>query len=135
MAEQQKANEKYKVDEIITAIKGSSGIKANIMRRLGCDRHTVDNYLKRYATAQAAYDEELQMPLDAAESLVVNDMVTNRNVETAKWYLKAKGKIRGYNEQAELKHSGSLDLKVVKGYMEVMPDDWDAKQDTTDSHL
>jgi hypothetical protein len=62
----------------------------------------VDNYLRRYATAQAAYDEETQMPLDVAESLVVNDMVANRNVDTAKWYLKAKGKGRGYVERSEI---------------------------------
>ncbi len=115
MAEQQKANEKFTVQQIITAIKGSSGIKANIMRRLGCDRHTVDNYLKRYATAQAAYDEETQMPLDAAESLVINDMVVNHNVETAKWYLKAKGKRRGYTDQTDLKHSG--ETKIVVEYV------------------
>ncbi len=41
MVEQQKANEKYKADEIIAAIKGSSGIKANIMRRLGFGPGTV----------------------------------------------------------------------------------------------
>jgi len=112
MAEQQKVNEKYKVDEIITAIKGSSGIKANIMRRLNCSRSTVDNYLKRYATAQAAYDEETEMPLDVAESLVISDMANNRSVETAKWYLKAKGRSRGYTERTEIQHSGEIEMLI-----------------------
>jgi len=112
MGEQQKANEKYKIDDIVTAIKGSSGIKANIMRRLNCSRSTVDNYLRRYATAQAAYDEETEMPLDVAESLVISDMVTNRNVETAKWYLKAKGKRRGYTERTEIQHSGEIEMLI-----------------------
>ena len=32
-----------------------------------------------------------------------------------------------------VEHSGTVDLKIVKGYIEITPDDWD--EDTTDSHL
>lgn len=106
------ADEKYTLDQVLTAIKGSHGIKATIQRRLGCSRNTVDSYLKRYATAQAAYDEETEVPLDIAETLVVNDMVVNRSVETAKWYLKAKGKGRGYTDRTELTGADGADLLI-----------------------
>jgi len=105
--------DKYTIEQIITAIKGSSGIKMTIMRRLDCSRNTVDNYLRRYATAQAAYDEETELPLDFAESIVINDMANNRSVETAKWYLKAKGRSRGYTDRSETEHSGTIEHKHV----------------------
>lgn len=102
------ADEKYTLEQFLGAIKDSRGIKATIIRRLGCSRKTVDNYLARYATAQAAYDEEIEQVGDIAESLIVDDMIRNRNVDTAKWYAKAKLKSRGYTDQVEQKHTGEV---------------------------
>lgn len=97
-------NEKFTLDEFIDAIKGSAGIKATIMRRLGCrSRNTVDNYLKRYATAQAAYDEEKETIGDAAESVVIK-AIRNEDVEVAKWYLVKKHQDRGYGEKSQIDH-------------------------------
>src|SRR5688500_7596551 len=124
MAEIQKVNDKFNVQQVIDAIRGSRGIKETIRQRLGCSRNTVDNYLARYATAQAAYDEERARVGDVADSLIVDDMGRNRSVETAKWYAKAKLKHRGYTDKTDVQHSGSLDV-IVKGYTTVTPDDWD----------
>lgn len=99
--------DKYDLDKVLQAIKGSSGIKATIQQRLGCSRNTVDNYLKRYATAQAAYDEEVDKVGDIAESLIINDMVANRSVETAKWYAMRKLAHRGYGEKQTTEISGA----------------------------
>lgn len=90
------ASERYTAEQVIEAIKGSRGIKETIRQRLGCSRNTVDNYLGRYATAQEAYDEEIEKIGDIAESLIVDDMIRNRNVETAKWYARVKLVKRGY---------------------------------------
>lgn len=98
------ADEKYTLEQFLGAVKGSRGIKATIIRRLGCSRKTVDNYLARYATAQQAYDEEIEQVGDIAESLIVDDMIRNRNVDTAKWYAKAKLKHRGYTDKQEIDH-------------------------------
>lgn len=106
MDEQQKVNDKFSVQDVIDAIKGSSGIKATIQRKLGCSRNTVDNYLKRYATAQAAYDEEVETVGDIAESVIIQ-AIKNRDVDTAKWYAKAKLKHRGYTDKSE------LDIKIT----------------------
>lgn len=35
----------------------------------------------------------------------------------------------------KVEHSGSLDLKIVKGYAEITPDEWDENQSTPDRHL
>jgi hypothetical protein len=125
------ADEKYTLDQILTAIRGSAGIKATIQRKLGCSRATVDNYLKRYATAQAAYDDELASIGDAAESVVIAD-IRNKNVETAKWYLTKKHRDRGYGDKSHIEHGGEVTV-VSKGYVSVTPDEWD--EDTTDSRI
>ena len=88
-------NEKYTNAQFLEAIKGSSGIKATIMSRLGCSRGTVDNYLNRYVTLQRAYDEEIEFVGDVAESVIIRD-IRNGSVETSKWYAREKLKHRGY---------------------------------------
>lgn len=95
--------DKYALDQVIEAIKGSSGIKATIQRRLGCSRNTVDNYLSRYVTAQQAYDEEIEVIGDLAESVIIG-AIKNKDVDTAKWYAKAKLKSRGYTDKQEIDH-------------------------------
>lgn len=104
MEEKQKANEKYTLDEFAAAIRGSNGIKATIQKRLGCSRNTVDNYLDRYASLRQAYMEEVDRVGDIAESLIINDMVQNRSVETAKWYAMRKLAHRGYGDKQRIDH-------------------------------
>lgn len=107
--------EHYTLGQILAAIKGSSGIKATIQRRLGCNsRSTVDNYLKRYATAQQAYDDEVETVGDVAESVIFR-AIKNEDVETAKWYAKAKLKSRGYVERQEPERLGEITIRVKYG--------------------
>lgn len=115
MGEQQKVNDKFTLDQFIEAIKGSRGIKETIRSRLGCSRNTVDNYLKRYVTAQQAYNDEVEVVGDVAESLIISDMIANRSVETAKWYAIKKLGHRGYVEKTETKHSGEIATRVIEG--------------------
>src|SRR5688500_14996574 len=96
--------EQYTLAQILDAIKGSAGIKATIQRRLGCQsRNTVDNYLKRYATAQQAYDDELASIGDAAESVVIG-AIKNKDVAAAQWYLVKKHRDRGYGDKSQVDH-------------------------------
>lgn len=110
------ADEKYTLTQFLDAIRGSAGIKATIMRRLGCGRSTVDNYLKRYATAQQAYEEELASVGDAAESVVVR-AISNNDVETAKWYLVKKHRDRGYGDVSKTEiggiNGGAIEIRHV----------------------
>jgi hypothetical protein len=67
---------------------------------LGCSRATVDNYLKRYATAQQAYDDEKDSIGDAAESVVIG-AIRNKDVAAAQWYLVKKHRDRGYGDKSQ----------------------------------
>jgi hypothetical protein len=65
---------KHTVDEIITAIKGSGGIKVNITQKLGVSRPTLDSYLTRWVSVRQAYDEECQITDDVAESVIITNI-------------------------------------------------------------
>ena len=83
-------NTVHSAGEIITAIKGSAGIKTTIAKRLNVARQTIDSYIERYPTVKEAYQTEKAGIDDAAQSVVINDILQNRSVETAKWWLRVK---------------------------------------------
>jgi len=104
-------NVKRTLDEVLKAIAGSGGIKATIALRLDVDRRTVDNYLKRWATAQEAYTQETETNADIAESIILGNMQAalqqQRDLKKRQepgivesgdaWkYLQYKGRDRGY---------------------------------------
>ena len=86
----------YKAQQFIDAIEGSAGIVSTIAKRVGCDWHTARKYIDEYATIKQAYDDECERTLDAAESVILGDIVKEKDVQTAKWYLSMKGRSRGY---------------------------------------
>ena len=94
------ASEKFTAAEIIKAIEGTGGIKTVIAQKLRCHRHTVDNYIERYATVRKAYRDECEKVGDFAESVLVQNirlafqMQAEDKVQVdssdAKWYLERK---------------------------------------------
>lgn len=98
--------------EVIAAIKGSGGIKMHIARKLGVNRLSVDNYLKRWPSVQEAYDAEVESLGDMAESVVVTnirlaeaqqkELGTQQDASDARWYLARKCRNRGYADRSEV---------------------------------
>lgn len=84
------ANTVHGAEDVINAIKGSAGIKTTIAKRLNVSRPTIDGYLDRWVTVKEAYMTEKAGIDDAAQSVVINDILQNRSVETAKWWLRVK---------------------------------------------
>lgn len=107
------ANNHYKAQQFIDAIPGSGGIKTTIAKRIGCAWHTVDKYVREYPTIAQAYADECEKVVDAAESVIVGDIVDGHDVQTAKWYLTMKGRQRGYVKTDRHEQDGEVTLKVV----------------------
>lgn len=105
---------KRTLEEVLKAIKGSFGIKGTIAKRLDVHRETVNSYLNCWATAKAAYQEEVEAVGDLAEGVIIADIA--HNVETAKWYARMKLKDRGYVERQEVSGPGgeSLVINIVR---------------------
>lgn len=103
----------HSAEDVIAAIKGSAGIKTTIAKRLSVARQTIDTYIERWVTVKEAYQTEKAGIDDAAQSVVINDILQNRSVETAKWWLRVKMPAE-FNPPAavDLKHSGTFQMDI-----------------------
>ena len=96
-----KGKYKFTDKEVVEKIIGSGGIKMNICKNLGCDRATFDSYLEKRPTIKQAYEDEIESNLDKAESSLM-DLIGKKDLGAICFYLKCKGKQRGYVEKQEL---------------------------------
>lgn len=103
---------KHTIEEVITAIQGSLGIKHRIAQKLNIHRNTVELYLKRWEGAREAYNNEVNTVGDMAESVIIRS-IQKEEVETAKWYARMKLKDRGYIERQEISGSEGSSLITV----------------------
>lgn len=99
---------------MIEAIEKSNGILAQAAKLLNCSRQTVYNYIEKYATVKAAYEEANETTIDFVESKLL-EQIKAGNSRLIEFYLKTKAKHRGYTERQE--HTGpdggDLTIKVV----------------------
>ena len=80
----------YTAKQFIDAIDGSGGVITTVAARVSCSWNTAKKYITEYATVAEAYDNECNRITDAARSVVITDIVTKKNVDTAKWWLRVK---------------------------------------------
>jgi len=107
-------NNQYKAADFISAIPGTGGIITKIAANVGCSWHTAKKYIDEMATVQAAYRDECEKVLDAAESVVIKK-ITEEDEQTAKWYLAMKGAGRGYAPKQRIEQEGTLEIKLTWG--------------------
>ena len=94
-------------ENVLEAIKGSQGLVSKVKRKLEeiigetvC-WDTVDAYIHKWPEAEAAVRAEKELMLDLAENNVFKAL-NKDDLATSKWYLKMKGKERGYVETQEI---------------------------------
>jgi hypothetical protein len=115
-----KRTTKKTLKEVLAAISGSDGVKAVVAKRLGVQRGTVDNYLKRWKAAQVAFDNEVDSIADMSISLLARNIKLGLKEQTdtgkpvrsddAKWWLARKG---GFEKKVEHKGDNAITLRVV----------------------
>lgn len=91
----------YKKEHFIEAIKGSGGFKTTVAKRLGCSYTLVQIRLKEDPELQALLDEEFEVQLDNAET-VLQELINEKTPSAVYFYLKTRGKHRGYVERQEI---------------------------------
>jgi hypothetical protein len=106
------AEVRHPVEQIIRAVEGSGGIRATIARKLSVHRHTVDNYLSRFPTVREAYDQEVAAVGDDAESVIIDAIRIEKDIDTAKWYARMKLRDRGYVERNEVTGKDGADIVI-----------------------
>lgn len=92
---------KVSTERVIAAIPGTGGIISEIAKRCGVNRNTITNYAKDNPEIQAAIEQETDTFCDVAENSLLT-LVREKNVSAVIFYLKTKGRHRGYTERMEV---------------------------------
>lgn len=108
-------SERYTPAQVVTALELTAGILTAAAEKLGCTRQTVASYVRRYPEIQEELDRILEARIDLAEGVVLQTMTRSKSehckLQAAMFYLKTKGKLRGYTERQELtgKDGGAIE--------------------------
>lgn len=102
----------YENTTIKKAIEDSGGIISTIAERLGCEWHTAKKYINSSDELKSAYEAESESVIDLAESKLIENIQANDNTAIL-FYLKTKGKKRGYVERSEIEHSGKIETNII----------------------
>lgn len=103
---------KYTVTEVKQAIIDAEGNLTEAARILDCARGTVYNYIKTYQAVKAAYESSNEKALDVAEGVLMKQ-VRKGNMTAVIFFLKTKGKSRGYVERQEVTGADGADIHVT----------------------
>lgn len=104
-------------EQLLKAIEGSQGLVTKIQKKLEAARgekicwDTVNKLINKYEETQNAVKAEKEAMLDLAENNIFRDMA-NGDVGTSKWYLKMKGKERGYEDVPTIQLDNTDPLKI-----------------------
>ena len=88
----------YKKQEVLDAIKDSYGIMTDIAKRLKCNWHTADEYVKKWPETLQALADESENYLDLTESACI-DRIKQGDGQMIRFVLATKGKKRGYGTE------------------------------------
>lgn len=98
----------YTAEQFIKAIPGTGGIISTIAKRVGCDWHTADDWLRNKPTVNRAWQDEREAVADMAESVIVKNMQEG-DVQTAKWLLERLRK-ETYSPRQEQQQVGEQEV-------------------------
>lgn len=94
---------------MIEALEKSLGVVTTAAKAVGIDRSTHYGWYNNDPEYSAAVDSISDIALDFAESKLHKQIEQEDTVATI-FYLKTKGKKRGYVEKTEVEHSGELGI-------------------------
>jgi hypothetical protein len=92
---------KFAPEEVAEALRAAAGIYSAAASLLRCSPTTVKNYVARYKSLQKVKEEIEQTTLDLAETKLVKAL-QDGNLTAVIFYLKCKGKARGFTERTEV---------------------------------
>lgn len=113
------ATQKLALRHVEGALRQTAGIVSAAAKILeaeygSCTPATVRNYLKRHPSLQKVADETVELNLDLAESKLLKNIGDGKEASIF-FYLKTKGKARGYVERVEAtgKDGGPIKFQIT----------------------
>lgn len=97
---------------LIEALGQTLGVVTSACKIVGVDRTTFYKYLNEDAKFAQQVKDIQEVAIDFAESKLYEQIKDNNTTATI-FYLKTKGKNRGYVEKQEIEHSGEIKEIVV----------------------
>ena len=97
---------------MLQALEKSMGVVTAASKIAGIDRKTHYNWMKKDSRYREAVDELQNIALDFAESKLFKNIEKSREASIF-FYLKTKGKKRGYVERQEVVHEGDISAEVI----------------------
>lgn len=102
-----------KKKSLLEALEKSLGIVSTACKKVGISRRTYYNWYNNDSVFKAAVDDINEMALDYAESKL-HGLIKDSNVAAILFYLKTKGKSRGFIERNEVAVEGNIESKVIE---------------------
>ena len=97
---------------MIEALESTLGIVSTACKKVGISRITHYEWYKTDDEYKAGVDSVADIALDFAESQL-HKQISGGNPTSTIFYLKTKGKKRGYIERQEIDHSGEVGAQVL----------------------
>ena len=104
-------NQHIKKQQFLEALEKSMGIMSQAAKKIGVDRTTPYKWMREDEEYSNKVKELLNVSLDFVEGKLF-EAIDSGNITAIIFYLKTKGKIRGYVERHELAGIDDKDLKV-----------------------
>jgi len=98
---------------LLQALEKSLGVVTTACKIVDCNRSTFYKYYNNDKEFRAAVDELQNMTLDFVESQL-HKQIKDGNTTATIFYLKTKGKKRGFVERQEIQMDGSIESKVIE---------------------
>jgi hypothetical protein len=99
---------------MLEALEKSLGVVTTACKSVGISRNTHYTWLKDDAEDRAFVDGLIDVALDFAESRL-HKKIADGDTTAVIFYLKTKGKKRGYVERQEIDHSGTVGVTLIEG--------------------
>jgi len=99
-------SERLKKERLLEALEKSLGIVSTACQSIGISRTTYYKYYNDDEDFKRSVDSISNIALDCAESQLF-ELIKEKNVTAIIFYLKTKGKKRGYIEKQEVSHNSN----------------------------
>ena len=114
--------QRFTDDQVAEALRSAAGVRSAAASLLKCSPSTVKRYVDRSETLARIEGEIVEQIIDLAESRLV-DAINDGNLTAIMFYLRTKGKHRGYSErhQVEGKDGGPVEVKARLDLSDLSP--------------
>ena len=103
-------------ENLLESLEKSLGVVTTACKSAGCSRETFYKYCRDDEEFKTKVDDIANVTLDFAESQL-HKQIMDGNTSATIFYLKTKGKNRGYVERSEVQQETtfkSLDIKIIE---------------------